>query len=318
MSEVTLYQEGDTHDQLVPAAGYTSGQMLQLADGRAAYVLGLRSLSSGDMAALKTTGQVTLAKTASVVCLKGSKAYWDKSANTVTPLQAMGTNDFYVGTFSADAAAADTTAIVDLNVQPSYLIELGRGEWESTPVYTNGTAAVTFTGGTTKLSMSNTAEVSKLDIISKQSFLAGEAWIAEGKMAIYDIGDAAALDINVGVANATHASDADEITESVLLHFDGNALDIKAESDDGTTEVAATDTTVNAVDDTYFQFAIDARDPSDVQIYVNGVLVLASTVFDISEAAGPLKALVHVEKTSDDTTVDVRVSELTVRTIAAA
>ena len=117
------------------------------------------------------------------------------------------------------------------------------------------------------------------------------------------------------MANATHASDADSIVESCFLHLDGNSLNINAESDDGTTEVAATDTTIDLALGTPVHFVIDGRDPSDVQIYINGALVLSGTTFDISAATGPLKLLAHLEKSSDDTTAEYYVDALRVRTM---
>ncbi len=103
------------------------------------------------------------------------------------------------------------------------------------------------------------------------------------------------------------------MAEQVTLHFNGNALDIFAESDDGTTDVNETDTTINAVDDTWFECWIDCRNPADVQIYINGALVLASTVFTLANAAGPLFPIVHMEKTTDDTVADFRVDFMRLR-----
>jgi hypothetical protein len=122
----------------------------------------------------------------------------------------------------------------------------------------------------------------------------------------------------VGIANATHASDADTIAESVFLHVDGadtnGAVNILAESDDGTTEVAATDTTVDFAAGTPFEFRIDCRDLTDIQIYINGVNVLPASVFKLNAATGPLKLLAHIEKGANDTLADVRVHHLAIRT----
>jgi len=143
--------------------------------------------------------------------------------------------------------------------------------------------------------------------------------IVEFILAVFDKGDDAALDINFGLANDTHATDADSITESVFFHLDGNDLSLKAESDDGTTEVAATDTTLDLVDDQYGRFKIDASDTSDVKLYAavdkddSYTRVLSSTTFKLNNATGPLTPIVHVEKTSNDTTADVRVDRIRVQ-----
>ena len=60
--------------------------------------------------------------------------------------------------------------------------------------------------------------------------------IFEARVAIFDIGDDAELDINFGLASASHATDMDLVAVSALFHLNGNVLDILAESDDGTTE----------------------------------------------------------------------------------
>jgi predicted RecA/RadA family phage recombinase len=312
--EARLINDSDSLLVVTPAGGYAAGEVIQLTDGRASVVAGLTAKAAGDPAALQAKGVHHLQKTAGVVCLKGGRAYWDRSAGKITPLQAFGTGDFYVGVFTADATSAATECDVDLNVAQRNLIDMMRDEFENLTVLTAGTPSLSFIGGTAKLAFSATAEAQKVDLLSKNSIPVSVPFIAEFRMANYDKGDAAALDLNVGVANATHATDADAITESCFIHMDGNALDIKAESDDGTTEVAATDTTVDAVDDTYFEVWMDARDLSDIQIYVDGVLVLPDSVFKLNAAAGPLKLLAHLEKTADDTPGDIRISQFAART----
>jgi len=314
MAEATLYKDADTIDVTAPTGGYTSGEVIQLTDGRAAFVSGLRSPAAGGGATLKTSGQVTLPKTSGVVILEGDEIFWDRSAGSATPLKAVAGGDFSAGVAVADAAAAATTVIVDLNKKPVYTIDIMRDPTDTVIVLTAGTPAVSMGPGYAAITFSATAEAQKADIMSKHSIPVTVPFIVEGRVAIYDIGDNAALDINIGIANDTHATDADAITESCLLHLDGAGdLSILAESDDGATEVAATDTTVDAVDDTYFDFRMDCRNLADIQIYINGVNVLPASVFKLNAATGPLKLLAHLEKTSDNTTAEVRVSHLAIR-----
>jgi len=309
MAEATLTKDTDVIERTTPAAGYAAGEVIQLTDGRAAFVTGLNARTSGDPAGLKTSGQVTLAKGTSLVILKGAPLYWDRSANTVTPLKAVTGADFFAGVAVADATAAATTVDVDLNVQAQYIIDLLRDPADSVAV---GAAALTVHPGFLKFLMDNTNEAQKIDAMSMSSIPVAIPFILEGRMAIYTVGSASAVDMNIGLANGTHATDADSITESVFLHFD-NALDIKAESDDGTTEVAATDTTVNAVDDVYFDFAIDCRNLADIKLYIDAVNVLPASTFKLDAATGPLKLLAHQEKTSGTAVGEFRVSKLAIR-----
>jgi len=317
MSEAALYKDADTITILAPAA-LASGQVVQLPDGRAGYVMGLKAVAAGDPVEIQVGGQAVVAKTANVEILPGDELRWDRSANTATPLHAIADADFVIGTAVDGAAAADTTVVVVLNKRPVYQIDIFRDRSDSVIVKTAGTPSLTWTPGCATLALSATDEIQKVDVLSAAAIPVGVPFIAEGRVAAFDIGDDAALDFNVGVANGTHASDADEIAESVFFHLDGSALDIKAESDDGTTEVAATDTLVNAVDDTFFDFRIDARDLTDIKLYINGARVLAAKTFKLDKATGPFKLLVHLEKTKNDTPGDFRVTHLAIRTMDVA
>ena len=143
--------------------------------------------------------------------------------------------------------------------------------------------------------------------------------IFECRLAVYDKGDDAALDINFGLAIDTHATDFDSVADYIAFHIDGNTLDVKAQSEDGATTVSATDTTVDLTDDTFARFKIDCTDTSDCKLYIdledgNGwTRVLSATTFDMSNYSGTLTPIVHVEKTSNDTTADVRVDYVRVR-----
>lgn len=323
MADAILKNEASQNWIRVAAAGYR-GEVRQLPNGRAGVAVGLREFAANELVQFSDVDQHTLTKTSGVVLTAGQPVYWDHSANAVTYAPASD-RDFYVGVTVDDAASADTTVVVDLNKKPTYKIDLSRGyledEFLSVIVKTVvGSTTVEVPhirrmGGTHSFIFGATAEAQKLDLLSQQGFTVGSNWIVEGGFNIIDDGDATAIDFSIGVANATHASDADAITESCFLHLDGNTLDLFAESDDGTTEVAATDTTLNIALGTPVHFVIDGRDPSDIQIYVNGALVLGSTVFKLDAATGPLKLLAHLEKSSDDTTADYRINYLRVRTM---
>lgn len=323
-AEAILKRDDDTVVVTTPTAGYAPGEMIQLPSGRAAFHVGLVAKVAGELATLKTSGKVTLQKSTNLVCLRGGEAYWNRANNTVTPLSDDAGANFPVGVFLDDATSAATEVVVDLNVKPSYVIDLHRDAFDSVLVRTVvGSTTVLMPmmeqyGGASRLAFGLTAEAQKLDLLSKKSVPVTVPFVAEFRLAIFDIGDNAAADFNVGIASATHATDADQIAESCFIHLDGTSLDIKAESDDGTTEVAATDTTIDAVDDTYFTVWMDCRDLTAIKIYINGVRVLSSTAFKLNAATGPLKLLAHMEKTSDDTPGDLRVCHMAIRAMDVA
>eukprot|EP00913_Durusdinium_trenchii_P005643 g5261.t1 len=296
----------------VAAAAVVAGEVHQLADGRAGVYQGQNGAAAGDQTAWCTEGQVEITKTTGIVILDGGKVFWDHSANSAT-FRKVNDRDFYLGTAVGDAASADTTVIVNLNVEPRYLLDIARDPFDTTIVLTAGTPALNRRGGAHVLTFSATAEAQKVDILTKDGFAVGANAIIEGQVEVVDDGDATTIDFNIGVANASHASDADSITESVFIHTDSNAVNILAESDDGTTEVNATDTTIDYVLGTRFEFWIDMRDPADCQIYINGVLILPATVFDVSAATGPFKLLVHLEKGANDETAEYHVDCLKAR-----
>lgn len=297
---------GEVH--ITAPAAMVCGEVFQTADGKAAVKAGLASAAAGDPVALQTVGTFTCPKTASIALLDGGPAYWDRSASKVHFRPQSG--DFFLGTVRGDAAASATTCQVEINVKPEYTIELGKGRWTNGATDGLGVTQSALGGCELKLAFDAVAEVAMAALYSVDTIPVADAGIFRARVAVYDIGDDAALDINVGIANGTHATDADSITESVFFHLDGSALSILAESDDGTTEVAATDTTKDAVDDTYFEVWIDCRDIDDIQLYIDGVNVLPASVFKLDAATGPLLPIVHVEKTSNDTTADVRVESM--------
>lgn len=304
--------------RLTADAAVATGEVWQLPDGKAAVYTGLNAGNSGDKVNFETSGHHTVTKTSGVVITAGQPVYWDHSANSATYAPASD-KDFFIGSAVGDAASGDTTLVVNLNKWPNYKIDINRGHDSDAAVtavvLTAGTVGIGKVGGSHRLTFSATAEAQKADILSKQGFAVGSNWIVEGQFTVVDDGDATAIDFNIGVANGTHASDADSIAESCFLHLDGNTLDLFAESDDGTTEVAATDTTLNIALGTSVHFVIDGRNPADIQIYVNGALVLGSTTFVLTAATGPLKLIAHLEKSSDDTTAEYYVDFLRVRTM---
>jgi hypothetical protein len=318
MAEATLYKDSDVIDITAPTGGYSAGQVLLLPDGRAGVVLGLANPAAADRVALQVGGLVTVAKTASIVILDGGEVMWDHSANSATIPVYTTSKDFYLGRAIGDAASADTTMLVALNApNDRAYITLQKSAFANARVYTAGFPRGGMQGGGYYAGFSATAEAQKEDLLSVQSFAASNNWIFEAVVNVLTAADADVVDVNVGVANATHASDCDSITESCFIHLDSNgSTNILAESDDGTTEVAATDTTADWAAGTPFHVQIDGRNIEDIQIYVNGVNVLPASVFKLDKATGPLKALFHFEKSANDSLCDILLQKMEVRLTA--
>lgn len=309
----TRYQDDDFCMDYTSVAALTAGTPIQLPDGRAG--ISANDIAAGAKGAVATKGIFTVAKTASIVLLDGARVYYDHSAGTATYAPA-NDEDFFLGHAVGDSAAATTTVKVNLNVESSYIVDLHSSGFEHVPVLTAGTPSLAMVGGTARAAFSATAEAQKLDLLSKRSFPLDSNWIIDAVVEVSTTCDADVGDLNIGAANATHASDADAIDETAFFHFDlGGSLNILAESDDGTTEVGATDTTLDFVVGTPVYLTLDGRDPTDVRYYVNGVEVLNGTanLGDIQLATGPMKALFHLEKSANDSLGVVELDHFTVR-----
>lgn len=290
-----------TRIEFTPEGPVTAGKVLQLKDGRAAYAE--KDISSGEIGIVVVGGVARVTKTAGIVLLDGGDVYWDHSANAAH-FKPVNDRDFLMGSAVGDASVNATVLDVALNEQARHLIDLARDGFLSTIVGTQGvnTMGVFRQGGMHRFVLSSTNEAQKLDALSVPGFATGANAIIEMIFAVANDGAGAAPDISIGVANGTHASDADAIAESIFVHLNGNDTTIYLESDDGTTEVAGTSSTYAYTEGSAVANLVtvwlDMRTPADVQVYVNGVLALGSTTFNVNAAAGPWFLLCHVEKTA--------------------
>lgn len=316
MAEANFYQDGDYIDW-TPAVAVAAGDMIQLEDGRAAFAND--AIAVGVKGQLQVKGVVNCAKTTSMVLLTGGRVYWDASASKCH-FRKVNDRDYYVGRVAVDAASADTTAYVTLNIDPSYDIRMARDAFLSVPTGTKAAGAFGYPkplGGAQVLELTATSEAQCIDMLSVDRFAVASNPIAEFILRVDANGSDNTVDINLGFANGTSTTDADAVTEHVFIHIDGGSTNINAQSKDGTTTVTSTDTTTDITAGTAVanrnEFWMDARDPSDVQIYVDGVLVLGSTVFDLSHATGPIGLLAHIEKTSGTATGRITVDEMRCR-----
>lgn len=315
MSEATRVREAA--DFYVQAGASVSAyEVWQLPTGEAGYLERSTGLSSGAFSdQWKTDGKVSVDKATGVVFLPGQEVYWDHSANNAT-YQKVNDRDFLLGVATKDAASADTKVEVDFNKKQRYDIDLARDCFLTTYVGTKGfeTMGVFPRGAARKLILSSTNEAQKLDLISVDGFSKDANPIVEAVFRIVSGGAGAEPDFNVGVANGTHNTDFDSVTEYCAVHIDGNSVNINAQSKDGTTTVASTDTTIDytagSTVATRVHVLFDFRDPTDVQIYVNGALVLGSTVFNVNAVASTLFLIAHLEKTAAATVFEADVEKL--------
>lgn len=303
------------------AASVSVGEIFQL-NGEAAYMDEPEAQSSGTDADFKTSGKVTVTKSTATQFLDGGRVYWDHSANNAT-YKPVNDRDFYIGRAVGDWAAADAQMVVDLNKDPPYNIDLHKTAFLSVPTGTQAVGAFGFPkvlGGAQSIVLTATNEAQCIDLFSVDRFAVAANAIAEVIIRLGANGSTSAVDLTIGMANGTSTTDADAITEAAFFHVDGGALDIFAESDDGTTEVNATDTTVDITEGSAvanrFEFWLDARNPADVRYYINGAEVLNGTanLGNINVAVGPLGLLIHLEKTSGTATAGpVYIDEARVR-----
>ena len=295
-----LYQAGTTIDWTADAA-YDAGDVIQLPDGRAGVLAS--HCAAGELVGVHVTGQFYVAKTTSMVVLRSSKLFFDHSAEKCHLLHG-GDRDFFLGAALEDEGASDTEALVNLNVQPAFTSSFEHG-FATVRVLTAGFPVAVGAGREgVNLEFSATAEVQKVDALGHRGFLNTAEGIAHFLVCVNNQGDAAAMDLDWGIATATHASDFEAIAQRVGFHIDGNTLDLDLASDDGTTDTTLVDTTVNIVAGTPFLCQLDLRDSVNILAYVNGVRVLDGTTgaaTTLKIATGTFKPIAHMEKTSDDT-----------------
>lgn len=310
MSEAVLKVCGGAIN-VTTAAARTGGEVVSLPDGRAAvYPI---DVATGTLGAPQVSGIATVTKPTAFVYLAGQEIYWDYSANA-TCLYPVDDKDFYLGVVQKDTASTDLTCKVALNVRASCVFNSVRDAGRSIMVRTAGLADFLRSGGSHIATFSTTAEAQKMDLISVRSVPVASKWIYQAVGTVIADCDADVGDLSFGMADATHASDADSITTSAFFHINMSGADLKiyGESDNAAAEVAATDTTKVFAVGTPFHLMIDGRsgDGSALAYYVNGVRVLSSTAFTVAGATGPLKALFHLEKSSNDSPGSVALDEM--------
>lgn len=308
MPQANLINDDGTLVVKAPAA-LASGDLIQLPDGRAAVMQGLKTCATGDDISVATEGIYSVTKSTGIVLLAGQRVFFSRATNAAT-FNRYASRAFYAGVVTKDAASADTTVEIDLNAIPPAVADLNTGRWD-TALVNAATHTRQASGNVRVFDLIATNEAEKSDALGALGVRVDEGPIFEATVAIFDIGATNSVDINFGLATGTNATDFDSTTAHAAFHLDGNALTILAQSKDGVNNVAATSTTVSAVDDTYAFYQIDARNPASVKFYINGVQVLPATTFRLDGVStSQVFPIVHLEKTSSTTTCQVRVEDL--------
>lgn len=299
MAEATNVQCAENYYYTVTAA-VVAGQVIQLPDGRAG--VAVDGYAAGVLGAFQVSGIATVAKTLTMVMLPGSELFWDASADKAHLLHA-NDKDFFLGTCVADTLSADTTVKINLNQRPQPTASFAHGVVVA-PIQTAGFPVAAGAGGdAVALVLQAANEAQKADALSLRKWAVGAKGVAHFLVAPNTNGTTSAVDISVGIANATHDTDADSITEHVFLHIDGGSTTLNVQSKDGTTTNTAATSTLTLTAGTPLLWQLDFRDNSNVLAYVNGVRVMdgttgASKTLDLSHATGPLGLLAHMEKTA--------------------
>ncbi len=304
---------------LLTEAGVSAGEVWQLPDGRAAvYPSTSLAAGTGTRQRFETSGKFTFTKATGFAMLRGGRAYWDHSANNVS-YKKVNDRDFYLGRVETDVVSADSTVVLNINIDPRYDIDLINDPYRSALV---GTVSVTGCnifrrGGTLNFVHNATSEAQKLDALSVDGFSVLTNAIMEFVFTVINDGAGTNTDVNFGASNGTNATDFDSVTQFIGFHLNGNSVNIYAESRDGTsTPIAETDTTIDYTEGAGIanrvEAWIDMRDPAACVLYLNGARVLSGSTFDV-DSSGTLQLVVHSEKTSSADVYEFDIERANVR-----
>ncbi len=311
--------------RITPRAAVPVGEVWQLGDGQAAcYAPSQAAVANGPAVGFRTSGQYVCPVVASINILDGGRCYWSPT-NKAVSFKRVTAGDFYLGRAVGDSLVGATTVAVNVNDNPPDDLDLLRDPYSSIALGTS--AAGGFSpdggplrrGGAIRLALTATNEAQKIDALGKDGIPANLAsCVVECAFNVIDGGVAVTDLFSLGIASATHATAVTSIAQSACIQLKGADTKIYAESKDGTTTVAATDTTktytagvgsANRVEVWW-----DARDNTAVKLYVNGVRVLSGTTFGLSAAASAWFLLAHLVKTATTDTMSVDVDWARVRT----
>jgi hypothetical protein len=243
--------------------------------------------------------------------LAGGRAYWDRANSKVTWNKAT-TGAFYIGTVEADAASADATVLINLNAR-----QRNRIQWDD-DIFTTalvGSATATRTpsaplragghrhqrSGEVRRALGQRPSRSPTGRSSRPASPTSPSVRRGGRR-----------QPRPGQRHARHRRRLDHRARLLPL---GRRRARRSTRSRRTARPPSPRPTPpsSRVDGTYQEFWIDARDSTNVKLYINAVRVLSGSTFKLNAGTGPMKALVHIEKTTGTTTGSVAVEFLNVR-----
>lgn len=175
------------------------------------------------------------------------------------------------------------------------------------------------------LAFDATAEIALASVRTPNDILPIDKGLtAEFDMCVTDKGDAAAVDLDIGfgtalTTNSEASVDHADMVQLFAVHMDGASDNILLQSDDNTTDVAPADTTIDndSTTDVPKHFKLIVRPTGVCECWIDGVRVLSSTAFAMLSTAN-VAFFANAEKTSDDTTFECVIRNLTVKAGCAA
>lgn len=325
------YDKPEDIVEYTPSAAVANGDLVMLPNGQAGQAL--QDIAAGKPGSFRVSGIIELPKPANIALLAGGDAYLDVSAapKVATYFAETGTPDYYIGTFEADAAAADAYARVRLNGRTRYLVDIerpgegdgwtaaktGSGTGSSIPQYTPtaGTAGAP-KAGVHSLSVEATNEAQSARIKSNRGWLGATPGITELRVNVVAASNNT-VDVNFGIADDYHASDFDSVTHQATFHLDGGDTSVFTESDDNTTDRAAADSTQDVTLGTIDEYWIDHRDLTNVLYYRNGVVIDTSAAKRTlaGSAAAVLRIVAEIEKSAGTATGEVQFTRARMRPV---
>jgi hypothetical protein len=168
--------------------------------------------------------------------------------------------------------------------------------------------------------LDNDNEAQNVTIESPQVFNITKGITLEIEATLETAGGAATDDLDFGLMGLsggvtdTERADMNAATAgllSALFHVDTNGLDLKFSSDDNSSPIAAADTEVNVVLQTYNTFKIVVRPAGTVAVWVDAVRKLSTTAFSVG-ASGLLAAIFNLEKSTGTGVPEARFKRLRV------
>ena len=231
----------------------------------------------------------------------------------------MSDRDFFMGTAVGDAAASDAYVYVNLNKRASYKIDLIDSAFASVLV---GTAAAGAFGYPRDWSDRGARTVGyqrspESGFAEHQGFARSKIRSSKFRFACSNDGSGTTPDLSLGIADGTHASDADSIAQSVFFHLDGKRPRSTPSATTARTRPPRRPRPRPTPKARLWRVAsrVDRRARLvERQVLRQRCGVASGTTFSIAAASGTLFLLAHLEKTIGTDVYRVAVDKFRVRT----